>query len=175
MPQRRVPAPLDGPDAQVSDPHVLLTEYLEWYRDALVRKLDGLSEEQLRTPVKPLGWAPLGLVQHLTWVERRWMRWGFAAENTAAYPAGGDDEEWTVEPSQTVTSVLDAFRAEVENSRALMAGAAMSTRAGVGGRFSSEAEAPTLGRILFHLFQEYARHVGQLDIARELIDGSTGE
>ena len=34
---------------------------------------------------------------------------------------------------------------------------------------------PSLGRILFHLLQEYARHVGQLDIARELIDGSTGE
>jgi hypothetical protein len=36
-------------------------------------------------------------------------------------------------------------------------------------------EAPSLGRILFHLVQEYARHVGHLDIARELIDGQTGE
>ncbi|MEE6309748.1 DUF664 domain-containing protein [Plantactinospora veratri] len=35
--------------------------------------------------------------------------------------------------------------------------------------------APTLGRILFHLFQEYARHGGQLDIARELLDGTVGE
>ncbi|MEU5940467.1 DUF664 domain-containing protein [Micromonospora sp. NPDC047548] len=35
--------------------------------------------------------------------------------------------------------------------------------------------APSLGRILFHLLQEYARHVGQLNVARQLLDGVTGE
>ncbi len=43
------------------------------------------------------------------------------------------------------------------------------------GRFKTPDEAPPLARILFHLLHEYARHVGHLDIARELIDGSKGE
>ncbi len=37
------------------------------------------------------------------------------------------------------------------------------------------ADPPTLERVLFHLLQEYARHVGHLDVARELIDGKAGE
>lgn len=45
----------------------------------------------------------------------------------------------------------------------------------LGGRFRTAREAPTLGRILFHLLQEYAPHVGQLDVARQLVDGATGE
>jgi hypothetical protein len=56
-----------------------------------------------------------------------------------------------------------------------MAGAQFTQPSGVGGRFKTEEEAPVLGRILFHLLQEYARHVGHLDVARELIDGQTGE
>jgi hypothetical protein len=43
------------------------------------------------------------------------------------------------------------------------------------GRFRSEESAPQLHWILLHLLQEYARHVGHLDIARELVDGRTGE
>jgi len=79
QPSEQVPALLDGPAVGVSDTHELLLGYLEWYRQALMRKLDGLADDLLRTPVEPLGWSPLGLVQHLGWVERRWLRWGFGA------------------------------------------------------------------------------------------------
>ncbi|WP_279582064.1 mycothiol transferase [Fodinicola feengrottensis] len=73
----RVPLVLDGPDVREADPYELLVGYLDWYRETLTRKLAGLSDTQLRTPVEPFGWAPLGLVRHLGWVERRWLRWGF--------------------------------------------------------------------------------------------------
>lgn len=169
----RRPAPLDGPGADLADPDELLLGYLDWYRDALSRKLSGLSDEDLRTPVEPLGWSPLGLVQHLGWVERRWMRWGFAAEDVLAYPPGGDAEEWGV--TRPTSEVMAFYDGEVAASRALAAGSPITERARTGGRFASTAEAPSLGRILFHLLQEYARHVGQLDVARELIDGVTGE
>jgi hypothetical protein len=46
-----MPAPLDGPGVGVSDPRELLIGYLDWYRDAALRKLAGLSDAQLRTPV----------------------------------------------------------------------------------------------------------------------------
>ncbi|MDA2810272.1 DUF664 domain-containing protein [Nocardiopsis sp. RSe5-2] len=175
QPPERPPAPLDGPAVDVSDAHDLLTGYLEWYREALMRKLAGLSDEQLRAPVGPLGWSPLGLVQHLGWVERRWLRWGFAAEDVLAYPPGGDTAEWTVPADTPTAEVMAAYRAEVAAASACASGAAMDDRARLGGRFTAPDQAPSLGRILFHLLQEYARHVGHLDIARELIDGETGE
>jgi hypothetical protein len=43
------------------------------------------------------------------------------------------------------------------------------------GRFRDAENAPQLQWILLHLLQEYARHAGHLDIARELVDGTTGE
>ena len=51
----------------------------------------------------------------------------------------------------------------------------LTETAGVGGRFTDEASAPQLQWILLHLIQEFARHAGHLDIARELVDGETGE
>ena len=172
---RLFPAALDGPDLMESDPRELLIGYLDWYREALTRKLAGLSGAQLRTPVEPLGWSPLSLVKHLGWVERRWMRWGFAAEDVPVQPPGGERTEWSVAAGESTESVMAAYSAEVRRSRELVAAAGLGDRAAAGGRFASAEVAPSLGRILFHLLQEYARHVGQLDVARELIDGVTGE
>lgn len=171
----RVPAVLDDPGVTVTDPRELLLGYLDWYRDALLRKVAGLSETQLRTPVEPLGWSPLGLIRHLGWVERRWMRWGFAAEDVVAYPPGGDEAEWGLPPDEPTARIMAAYHDEVSRSRTLAARAELSRQSRVGGRFPTADAAPSLGRILFHLLQEYARHVGQLDVARELIDGVTGE
>jgi uncharacterized damage-inducible protein DinB len=158
---------------KVSDARELLFGYLDWYRETVTRKLDGLSEAQLRAPVEPLGWSPLGLVKHLGWVERRWMRWGFAAEDVLAWPPGGDVEEFGVE--EPTDRVLAAYHKEVRRSRELADAAALTDVARLGGRFTTPEQAPPLARILFHLLQEYARHAGHLDIARELIDGTTGE
>ncbi|HEY7047768.1 MAG TPA: DinB family protein [Jatrophihabitantaceae bacterium] len=168
-----VPWVLDDPPATTADPRELLLRYLDWYRDALLRKIDGLSDEQLRTPVEPLQWAPLGLVQHLGWVERRWLRWGFAAEHVAPFLDDDEDAEWQV--AAPSAAVLAGYLGEVARSRTVVGSLALDTPSRVGGRFPDAASAPTLGRILFHLLQEYARHVGQLDVARELIDGVTGE
>lgn len=165
---------LGEPGTEISDPAELLLGYLEWYRDAVMRKIADLSDAQLRAKVEPLAWSPLGLIKHLGWVERRWMRWGFAAEDVLACLPGGDEAEWGISDEST-TAIMSAYLAEVERSRALSAGMNLNQSAAVGGRFKSRELAPSLGRILFHLLQEYARHVGQLDVARELIDGETGE
>lgn len=171
----QVPALLDGPGVEVTDARELLLGYLEWYREALMRKLSGLPDDELRAPVEPLGWSPLGLVQHLGWVERRWMRWGFAAEDVLAYPPGGDAAEWTIPLDRSTAQVMDAYRLEVARTRTLVESASLDDKARLGGRFRTSDQAPSLGRILFHLLQEYARHVGHLDVARELLDGTTGE
>nr|WP_233626981.1 DinB family protein [Saccharopolyspora sp. HNM0986] len=165
---------MGDPPATTRNTHHLLIGYLDWYRDRLLRKISGLSEAQMRTPVEPLGWSPLQLIKHLGMVERRWLRWGFAAEDVPPYLPGGDESGWAA-TSESTTAVLTAYRDEVERSRTLVSEATLDDRADIGGRFHDPEQAPSLGRILFHLLQEYARHVGQLDVARELIDGTTGE
>jgi Protein of unknown function (DUF664) len=170
-----VPPILDGPDGHETDPRELLIGYLDWYREALLRKLDGLSDEQLRTPVEPMGWSPLGLVQHLGWVERRWLRWGFTAEQIVGFLPDADEVEWQVAADVSSAQVLATYRGEVERARAIIAAADLEAPSSIGGRFPTPELAPALVRILFHLLQEYARHVGHLDIAREIVDGTVGE
>ena len=68
-----------------------------------------------------------------------------------------------------------ALRAGGERTRVIASAAALSDLGKLGGRFSAENPPPTLAWILHHVLQEYARHVGHLDIARELIDGAVGE
>jgi hypothetical protein len=164
------PALLDGPDVTVSDPFTLLLGYLDWFREALERKTAGLSDEQLLTPLPEVGWSPIGLVQHLGWVERRWLQWGFRALDVESYPPG---DEWAV--TGDVAGVWAFYRGEVARSKEILAGASLLDASRVGGRFPSAEQTPSLSRILFHLYQEYARHLGHLDIVRQLVDGSTGE
>ena len=168
-PYSRPVAILDGPPVTESDPRVLLLAYLDWYRAALLRKLDGLSDEQLRTPLEPMGWSPIGLVSHLTGVERRWLRWGLRAEDVVAWA----DDEWA--PAAPPAEVLAAYDRQVVLSREAVGDLPLDTPSRHGGRFPEGSEAPPLGRILFHLLQEYARHLGHLDVFRELVDGATGE
>jgi hypothetical protein len=169
----RIPAPPEPPES-MSDPAELLAAYLDWYRDALLRKLDGLSENQLRTSVLPSGWVPLALVKHLMHVERRWMRWGFAGEDLDDPWGAAENIEWRPQPDESTDSIIAAFHAECARSRAAAAGATLDQLAADGGAYAPGDERPSLAWLEFHLLQEYARHVGHLDIARELIDETVG-
>ncbi|AJC57100.1 DinB family protein [Streptomyces sp. 769] len=166
------------PDVTLTSPAELLAGYLDFYRDAVLRKLAGLTDEELRGSRLPSGWAPLELLKHLAHVELRWLQWGFAGQQVEQ--PWGDMEarggRWRVEAGETVEEVTAFFRVQCERSRAIVAGARLEDRmATLGGRVPPEEERPTLIWVLFHLLQEYARHVGQLDVVRELADGVTGE
>jgi hypothetical protein len=172
--------PSQEPPGTLGDPKALLAGYLDYYRSVVLEKLDGLSEEELRGSRLPSGWSPLELLWHLTHVERRWLVWGFRGEDVPD-PWGdwGEDGDgagrWRVPGDLSVAELVARFRAQCEASRAIVRASGLGERAPVGGRFVTEAETPTLGWILFHRLQEYARHAGHLDIVRELADGVTGE
>jgi uncharacterized damage-inducible protein DinB len=169
----RIPAPSE-PAESLSDPAELLSAYLDWYREALLRKLEGLSDAQLRTSVVPSGWVPLALVKHLTHVERRWLQWGFAGVELDDPWGASEDIEWRPQPDESTAAILAAYRAECDRSRAITAGIALDQPAADGGAYAPGDDRPTLAWVQVHLLQEYARHVGHLDIARELIDGTVG-
>jgi hypothetical protein len=169
-------AHLDEPPATLTDPGELLDAYLDYYRDTVLRKIDGLSDAELRGSRLLSGWTPLAMIVHLTWVERRWFGWGFAAEPTEQ-PWGdrGADGAWSVPAGDSAEDVRVAFVAQCARSRAIVAGVPLDQRAAIGGRFPTAVEAPALAWIKLHVLQEYARHAGHLDIVRELADGSVGE
>jgi uncharacterized damage-inducible protein DinB len=153
----------------------VLLRQLSFYRATLLSKLDGLGGEQLTGSILPSGWSPLGLLKHLVFVERRWMQWGFEAEQVAD-PWGDhdpDSEGWLVTPQDSVADLAARLGEIAARTEAVASQAELTERARLGGRFSSDP--PTLGWILAHLLQEYARHVGHLDVVRELIDGQIGE
>ena len=167
---------MDEPPHSLTDTRDMLDAYLDYYRAVVLRKLDGLSEAELRTSRLPSGWTPLELLRHLTFVERRWLRWGFLGEPVDA-PWGdrGPDDRWQVPDGLPAAEVRARFEEQCAWSRAAIADVPLERRSRTGGRFPTEADAPALGWILFHLLQEYARHAGQLDVVRELADGATGE
>ena len=168
--------PPQEPSDKLTDTHELLAGYLDYYRATILRKLDGMSEEDLRSSRLPSGWTPLTLLKHLTFVELRWLQWGFLAEDVDE-PWGdvGPDGAWAVGPGETSEQVRAAFEEQCARSRAIVAAARLDEVARGGGRFDPPDPPPALVWILFHLLQEYARHAGHLDVARELADGTVDD
>jgi Protein of unknown function (DUF664) len=164
------------PSRELSDAKQLLLGYLDYYRSVIGRKVDGLPESELRSSRLPSGWTSLELVKHLTYMERRWFCWGFLAEQLPD-PLGDEDNSgrWHVDDSETPGELLKALYAGGARTRAIVEGAHLADRAAVGGRFSTGDQRPTLAWTLVYVLQEYARHAGHLDAARELFDGVVGE
>lgn len=166
------------PDGRTPGMSDLLCDYLDYYRSTIIRKVEGLSDDDFRRRVAPSGWSPADLLVHLAAMERRWIRWGFAGDPVTdpwRDHAGGDPEGTWESPSDiTVAQIVARLTEDGRRTRDLVSISALDERAAVGGRFT-EGEQPTLGWILMHVLQEYARHAGHLDVIRELIDGRTGE
>jgi uncharacterized damage-inducible protein DinB len=148
--------------------------YLDYFRSVVLTKVEGLSDGELRSSRLPSGWTPLELLKHLTYVELRWLVWGF--EGRAIAEPWGDNraDRWYVAPDETMTGLVRALHAQAAVSRNIVEAHELSEVGKPGDRWDG-ADPPTLERVLFHLLQEYARHAGQLDVVRELADGQVGE
>jgi hypothetical protein len=167
---RTFPEPGSSTDVQY-----LFLRYLDFYRQTVETKVRGLTATDLRSSRLPSGWTPLELVKHLTFMERRWLVWGFLAEHVDDPWGDQLDGRWHVTDDETLDGLLAALHAGGARTRQIVEDADPSSSAALGGRFTKDDERPTLVWILFHVLQEYARHAGHLDIARELVDGRTGE
>jgi hypothetical protein len=167
MSDPRIDPPLEA------DELTTLTAFLDFNRDTLALKCDGLTHDQLRErAVPPSSLSLLGIVRHMAEVERNWFRPVLAAEEMQAIFA--PDMNWEAAFRDAATAdVGEAFsiwRAECDHSRALVAAApALETRGRRGGEWFS------LRWVLTHMIEEYARHNGHADLLRERLDGATGE
>jgi hypothetical protein len=151
--------------------------FLDFLRSCVPRKLAGLSPEQIRTPHPPSTLTLGGIVHHLAYVERWWFATVLAGEDQT-YPwtgaEGPDDDpdiDFRVPDGATADTVIELYLAECARSRGIQA------------RF--DLDAPSAGThrdarysarwITTHMIEETGRHLGQMDLIRESIDGQVGE
>ena len=90
------------PGRELGDPKELLLGFLDYYRSVIIRKIDGLTDAELRASRLPSGWTPLEMLKHLAYMERRWLRWGFRAEQLPD-PRGDEDQPGAGTPGQATS------------------------------------------------------------------------
>ena len=166
--------PFPEPTDPVDSRSAVFLGYLDYFRSVLLHKLDGLSDRELRSSRLPSGWTPIELLKHLSYVELRWLEWGFEGRDVG--DPWGDNREgrWYVAPDESLGDLVAALHSQAARSRAVIEAHDLTDVGAPGERWDGAAP-PPLERVLFHLVQEYDRHVGHLDIVRELADGNVGE
>ncbi|AKU19199.1 DinB family protein [Luteipulveratus mongoliensis] len=141
----------------------VLLGFLDYLRASVAAKVDGVPEPQVRRAGVPSGTNLLGLVNHLTHVERSL----FLGEHVRSWPA-----TFRAVDADSVDVVVAGYREAVEEANAVIAAA--TDLGGTSWRPKASDKAPTLRWALTHMIEETGRHAGHADILRELIDGQTG-
>ena len=162
------PNPIDGP--VTGDDRPILEGYLNYQRATLLNICAGLTGEQLaRRAIPPSELSLLGLLRHMTKVERIWFRMRFAGEQLD-FPFGSDFQA-EFEQADPARAAADYARLTEEFK---LADAAVA-HASLEDTFVHNGETMSLRLIYLHMIEEYARHLGHADLLREQIDGATGE
>lgn len=165
----RTDGPMTGTEREI------LEHFLDLYRDSVLLKIAGLTPDQLaERAVPPSSLSLLGVVRHLTEVEAYWLRVVLLDESdvpdyycTRASP----DEDFDGATAATAGADVEAYQAEITTSRRTVASwDDLETPA----RGKRHGNAVNLRWILVHLVEEYARHLGHMDLLRERVDGRTG-
>ncbi len=168
-----VPTDFPEPSSDIADPAALLGRYLDFYRSELRRRVDALPAAELRVSRVPSGWSPLELLSHLVHMERRWIVWGFLGQPVER-PLGDEVAgRWHVTADVDRDELLRRLDDGAALTGELLRTTPLDTPAAPGGKFTDDL--PALSWIAFHVLQEYARHLGHLDVAVELAGGPVGE
>lgn len=135
-------------------------------REAILRKLDGLTDEQAARHPTVSELCMLTLVKHVAFAERRWMRSVAGLDLTGYWPPADPGEELRIDPGDDVASI-----------QAFYAGVAATTEQ----IFDDITDLDTVNEfglnnrwILLHLIEELGRHAGHADLLRESLDGAKG-
>ncbi|MFE3653120.1 DinB family protein [Streptomyces sp. NPDC059152] len=141
----------------------VLRGFLDYLRTSIAAKVDGAPEPQVRTVAVPSGTNLLGLLNHLTHVERRMFLGGDVTDWQATFQAAPEDR---------VADVVARYRDAVERANDVLDRCTDPGAPVPGPRPGRPG--PSVRWALTHMIEETGRHAGHADIIRELIDGSTG-
>jgi uncharacterized damage-inducible protein DinB len=154
-----------------------LARYLQIAREALLWKLDGLSEFDARRPMVPTGTNLLGLIKHVASVEAGYFGATFGRPFDEALPWLDDDAEpnadmWAT-ADESRDQIVSLYRRVWAHSDVTIGDLALDAIGHVPWWPEDRSEV-TLHRVLVHMIAETNRHAGHADIVRELIDGTAG-
>ncbi|HTF48923.1 MAG TPA: DinB family protein [Pseudonocardia sp.] len=161
-----------------TDPKADLRQYLQSARDALLWKLDGLSEYDIRRPLTPTGTNLLGLVKHAATAELLWLGYTFGRPTDEpltwlAEEAGPNASMWAT-LDETREHIVGMYRRACAHSDATIDALGLDAVGDVP-MWPGDRGKVTLHRALVHLIAETSRHAGHADVVRELIDGAVGK
>jgi uncharacterized damage-inducible protein DinB len=158
----------------LGDERAILEGFLDWHRHTLLWKCSGLTAEQLKTAAAPpSNLTLLGLVRHMTEVERIWFTvrpHGRTPNPIYCTPKNPDADFADVADADPAADIA-RFQAECQASRESVAHLPLE-HTFVHPRTKQEI---SLRWVYVHMIEEYARHNGHADLLRERIDGATGE
>jgi uncharacterized damage-inducible protein DinB len=160
-----------------SEPKADLKRYLQAARDALLWKLEGLSEYDVRRPLTPTGTNLLGLVKHVASVELGYFGETFGRPFAEPLPWFADDHEpnadmWAA-ADESREQIVALYRRAWAHSDATIETLPLDAVGHVPW-WPEERREVTLHRVLVHMIAETHRHAGHADVVRELIDGAAG-
>lgn len=153
----------------------MLDAFLDYHRDAVVRKVRGVSEEDARRRLVPSMTTLGGMLKHLYWVELNWFQAVLDQQDRASLPTPpwtdeDPDADFRMTGDETVDGLIAEYEAIHAKSREIAARHALDER--VPHRRLGQV---TMRWILVHMIEETARHAGHVDILRELVDGTVGD
>jgi uncharacterized damage-inducible protein DinB len=159
-------------EPMTGDERAMLQGWLDWHRQTLLGKCAGLTADQLKTAaVEPSNLTLLGLVRHMTEVERAWFRQRAAGDQGLpglySSPANRDGDFDDVQRADAEAD-LAAFQEELKLADAAVADLPLESE------FEGRRGPISLRWVYLHMIEEYARHNGHADLIRERIDGATG-
>jgi len=159
---------------RMGDERATLMGFLRWQRESLELKCSGLDAEQLaRRAVEPSTMSLLGLVRHMADVEHSWFHRFMSGEDVPHLFPGDIAFDDAVGDPAMVAEAWAVWREQVEFANRFVDAAPTLDLAG--GRAESERGQLSLRWVLTHMIEEYARHLGHVDLLRERIDGKLGQ
>ena len=165
------------PEVATTGEREMLESLLDWYREGVILKVRDLSDELAVGRPGPSGTTLAGLVKHLALVEDSWFTERFAGFEEPEPWAGVDwdadpDWEFTTARHEPLSVNVQRYRAACDRSRKIAADADLDDLCA---NAESVGRPFTLRWVYVHMLEETARHLGHMDILRELADGATGE
>ncbi len=152
------PFPTANPDERE-----LLLSWLDFLRGAVLRKIGGLTDMEARWTPDGVLISLLGIVNHLTNLEWRWIDGAMRGE-----PTRRENAEFYPGPELTVDAAVVAYRERAAATDAYVRATALT-------QLCTNGEGTNLRWVMLHLINETARHAGHADATRELLDGLIGE
>ena len=161
-------------------PKAALRHYLQSSREALLWKLDGLSERDLRMPRTPTGTNLIGIVKHMANVEIGYFgdtfgrEWSTPEERISEEEFEADPQaDWYATESETCNDIIALYRRVWSFADATIEELPLDALGSVPW-WGEDRNRVTLERIMVHVIDDLARHVGHADVLREEIDGAAG-